>query len=488
MSLDVVCIKPGSQRQIYGVLSDHDLTAVEPPLWAALIAAILRREGFSVAILDAEIEGLSWDETAKRVADMDPKLALMVVSGTNPSASTMNMTGAGAILSRLAEIAPKIHRSISGLHPSALPGRTIEEEAVDSLVDGEGFTTIPELARALVAGEAPDGISGLWRKRNGVIQVSSKPPLLTDLDALPAPAWDLLPMLRYRAHNWHCFDDVSKRSPYAVIYTSLGCPFHCHFCCINAMFGPHKLRRRSVDAVVEEIKLLATGWGIRNIKILDELFAYDERRTVELCEKIAALDLDLNFWAYARVNTVTQAMLAAMKAAGIHWIAYGFESGNKRVINDVTKGYNLDHVERVVDWTYKAGQHICANFIFGLPEDDYDSMQDTLDLMIRINAEWCNIYSAMAYPGSKLYDDAVAQGLPLPKTWADYSQYSRGCTPLPTKHLSGGQVLSFRDYAFDAYHRNPRYLWRIKKIFGEETMRAIQTMSEKRLVRDHAHI
>ncbi|MCM0755916.1 radical SAM protein [Desulfovibrio aminophilus] len=247
----------------------------------------------------------------------------------------------------------------------------------------------------------------------------------------------------------------------------------------------HRLRTRGVDAVLAEIDFLVNTFGVRNIKIMDELFAVNEKRVLALCEGIAARGYDLNFWAYARVNTVTERMLAAMKRAGVNWIAYGFESGSKRVIEAVSKGYKPEQVARVVEMTCAQDQHICANFIFGLPEDDYDSMQETLALMQEINAEWANIYSAMAYPGSKLYDEAVAQGLPLPASWNGFSQYSRDCLPLPTRHLTGGQVLAFRDYAFDAYYRNPRYLSMIRAKFGEETMRHIQAMSAKHLERDH---
>ncbi|WP_449242171.1 B12-binding domain-containing radical SAM protein [Desulfovibrio sp.] len=483
---DILFVKPGSQRQIYGRLSDYDLTAIEPPLWGAILGGHLRGLGYAVEILDAEAEGLGWDEAAREAVDRGALLTVVMASGHNPSASTMNMTGVGAIAGRIRELAPRMALALTGLHVSALPERTMREEACDFVVQGEGLRTLPPLIDALKAGAGSfAGIPGLWRREDGRIIPSSLPAMWEDLDTLPLPAWDLLPMPVYRAHNWHCFDDVSRRRPYATLYTSLGCPYHCSFCCINALFGEHRLRTRGVDAVLAEIDFLVNTFGVRNIKIMDELFAVNEKRVLALCEGIAARGYDLNFWAYARVNTVTERMLAAMKRAGVNWIAYGFESGSKRVIEAVSKGYKPEQVARVVEMTYAQDQHICANFIFGLPEDDYDSMQETLALMQEINAEWANIYSAMAYPGSKLYDEAVAQGLPLPASWNGFSQYSRDCLPLPTRHLTGGQVLAFRDYAFDAYYRNPRYLSMIRAKFGEETMRHIQAMSAKHLERDH---
>jgi radical SAM superfamily enzyme YgiQ (UPF0313 family) len=130
--------------------------------------------------------------------------------------------------------------------------------------------------------------------------------------------------------------------------------------------------------------------------------------------------------------------------------------------------------------------HICSNFIFGLPEDDYDSMNETLKLMLDINAEWANIYSAMAYPGSKLYEIALEKGWPLPTSWEGYSQYAYETLPLPTNYLSGGQVLSFRDYAFQSYYTSPRYLNMIGSKFGPQTASHIREMATKKLARKHA--
>lgn len=483
--VDIVLIKPGSQKQLYGGLSAFNLTAIEPPLWAALNAAYLRKLGHSVVLIDAEVENLSYQQTAEKVKDANPWLAAIVVSGTNPSASTMNMAGAGAILQHLAEIAPETKTLLMGLHPSALPERTLREEKVDFVCQGEGFFTLPKLLEAIKVRNPNWAIAGLWHRENGEIVSNPRPVPFKDLDALPMPAWDLLPMGKYRAHNWHCFDHINEREPYVAIYTSLGCPFQCSFCCINALFGRPGIRYRSPQKVVEEIDFLVNHYGMKNIKIIDEMFALREARVIELCELISERGYDLDMWAYARVNTVTEPMLAKMKEAGINWLAYGFESGSERVLKDSTKGYDPAAVEKVVQLTKDQGIYICANFIFGLPEDDFDSMQATLNLMLEINAEWANIYSAMAYPGSRLYELAVQKNWTLPDSWQGYSQYAFESLPLPTNYLSAGQVLSYRDYAFQAYFTNPRYLDKIKRIFGPETEQHIRDMSVHKLPRKY---
>jgi anaerobic magnesium-protoporphyrin IX monomethyl ester cyclase len=481
--VDIVLVKPGSQKALYGDLSAFGLTAIEPPLWGALIAAYVRNQGYSVELFDAEVENWDYEETAHKISEAKPTLAALVVSGTNPSASTMNMTGAGMILKHLKEVAPEVKTALAGLHPSALPERTLSEEAVDFVVEGEGFHTLLPLIRVLKDGANQFAIPGLWYRKNGGVLSNGQAPLFNPLDDLPMPAWDLLPMKKYRAHNWHCFENIDARQPYAVIYTSLGCPFKCSFCCIHALFGRSGIRYRSPERVIEEIDTLVKNYNVKNIKILDEMFALNESHVIRLCDLIIERGYDLNMWAYARVNTVSEKMLRKMKKAGINWVAYGFESGSKKVLKGVSKSYDLDRLDAVVKMTYDQGLYICANFIFGLPEDDFDSMQATLDLALKINAEWANLYSAMAYPGSHLYKEALQKGWPLPETWQDYSPYAYDTLPLPTNTLNGPEVLRFRDRAFHVYFRRPEYLDMITRKFGVKTTQNIQRMVSYKMER-----
>ena len=136
------------------------------------------------------------------------------------------------------------------------------------------------------------------------------------------------------------------------------------------------------------------------------------------------------------------------------------------------------------------GFYVSANYIFGLPDDNKDSIKETLDLSIRINSEWANFYSGMAYPGSQLYPMAKKKGWMLPDNengpgWIGYSQHAYETLPLRTEHIKGSQVLDFRDKAFDAYFGNSDYLTMITKTFGKETSEHISKMSKHKLKRKH---
>jgi len=485
---DLIIVNPGSRAQVYGSLGSS-LPGIEPPIWAALTAAFARERGYSVSIIDAEAENLSPEETAARAALNGPMLVNIMVQGANPSASsTPKMTAAGEIARALREKAPDVKIAFSGLHPSALPERTLQEEAADYVCQGEGFQTIVSLLDALKSDAAPGSlqIPGLWYRQNQKI-LSNPPAPLVNTDELPMAAWDLLPMDRYRAHNWHCFARINERQPYAVIYTSLGCPFHCTYCNIHALYnGKPGIRFRSAEKVVEEIDLLVKTYQVKNIKILDELFAINEDRVAKICDLIIRGGYDLNMWAYARVDTVSGEMLAKMKRAGINWVAYGFESASSDVRQGVTKRFDQEKINRAVAMTQEAGINIIGNFIFGLPDDSLETMQQTLKMAQDFNFEYVNFYTAMAYPGSQLYLDSVREGVRLPETWHGYGQYAAETLPLPTRHLSAAEVLRFRDKAFREYFSSPRYLQIIEEKFGRDVVSHVKGMLRKKIVRKYA--
>jgi radical SAM superfamily enzyme YgiQ (UPF0313 family) len=179
-------------------------------------------------------------------------------------------------------------------------------------------------------------------------------------------------------------------------------------------------------------------------------------------------------------------MLDKLRHAGFTWLAFGIEAANPRVRADVQKGFDQDDIFRTIDQVRAAGIHVIGNYIFGLPEDDLETMQQTLDLALDLNCEFANFYCAMAYPGSPLYREAIANGWPLPKTWNGYSQHAVDSLPLPTKYLSAAQVLRFRDAAFQAYYTSPRYLEMVERIFGWPTVEHIREMTGHKLERQYA--
>lgn len=498
MATDILFINPGNHRATYQGLS-KEYTAIAPPAWACLLAGRAVSRGFSAAIHDVNIEG--WDEASagKVLAGHKPSVIAVMVYGHHPSASTQTMPSAAKIISDLKSSDPGAVIAIGGTHPSALPELTLRETRADYVVVGEGAFTLDGLLECAKGKRRHRDVPGLCYRDGGSARLTPPAPAAQDLDSeFPDYAWDLLPAnAGYRAHNMHCFQDFGKssvpdfsdvRTPYLTINTSLGCPYSCDYCCINATFGKPGIRYWSPEKVLGWIDTAVTRYKVRNIRFEDELFILSPQRVERICDMIIERGYDLNLWAYGRVDTIHAPLLKKLKKAGMNWLCLGIESGNERVRGDVNKHIKGD-IRGVVDAVRAHDIYVLGNYMFGLPEDDMSTMEETLALAMELNCEFANFYTVMPYPGSKFYAAAEKAGT-LPPSWEAYSQHGYETTPMPTRHLTAAQVLDFRDRAFVKYHSNEKYLAMIKGRFGAPVRAHIEkllTMKVRRRILEETH-
>ncbi len=405
------------------------------------------------------------------------------------SGDVTKMAAAIETLRALRSVAPALPVVLQGIVPSAYPEKMLREEGAEYVCQGEPYQPVTGLARFLASRKGgavlPDGgIPGIWAREGDRVHASSRVGLAKP-DDLPMTPWELLPPGLYRAHHWHGFDDLARRSPYACVYTGFGCPYGCTFCSVNTVAGGPNFRPRSPERVIEEIDVLVRRFGVRNIRILDNVFTLRLDLVEKLCDLIIARGYDLNLWAYARVETIRDPeILVKMKKAGVNWLAYGIEAAAERVRAAIEKTSSQAVIDRAIEWTQKAGIAIVGNFIFGLPEDDRETMRMSLDMARRYRFEWANFYCAMAYPGTALYDQAVRDGVELPSTWSGFGQYSADAKPLPTRYLKSGEVLAFRDAAFKEYYTDPAYLRMMEARFGPEAVALIRKILAIEIRRD----
>ncbi len=494
--LDVLFVTPPSRLEVYQDLA-RDYAAIEPPVWSSLIAKYMKVRNYNVKILDAEAEHLTHEQTSKKIIEHNPLLAVFMIYGQQPSASTQCMPAGRKTVKLMNKITlGEIKTLVIGTHASALPKRTLEEEPYTFVCQGEGPLTVEGLVKFLKNKKSKlSEIPGLWYFEDNEVKKNKPAEMFNELDKnLPGQSWELLDMKKYKAHNWHTFDDLKSINKYASLQTSLGCPFKCTFCCINAPFERNTIRFWSAKHIIKEIKTIIEEYGIFNIKIPDEMFVLNPKQVIEICDEIINFGYGskLNLWAYARIDTLNDnAMLKKMKKSGFKWLGLGIESSSKHVRNGVIKGKfeNYD-IEGIVKKIRDMGFYVGANYIFGLPDDNFDSMKETLDLSIRINSEWANFYSAMAYPGSQLYPYAIKNKWQLPDGpngpgWIGYSQHAYETLPLKTDHIKASEVLDFRDNAFDIYFKNQDYLSMIKSTFNKDAVNHINKLTENKIKRKH---
>jgi anaerobic magnesium-protoporphyrin IX monomethyl ester cyclase len=525
--IDLLIVHPSSNKTVYGELDKVDLPAIEPPFMAALTAGFIRNKGHSVDILDANVEGLTFEETAERVLNYNPKLISIISHGHQPSASSQLM---GAIGETCREIKGRIDTPIilSGIHPSSLPERTLREESIDFVSRGEEYYTLHGLLDGGLYHKDFSNIPGLAYLDEGVPNIRNlAAPLIKNLDEeLSDVAWDLLPSLKnYRAHNWHAFfADTEERQPYSSLYTSLGCPFKCSFCCINAEFKASiadnkkdskddlegklsvrdegsllkileetspNIRFWSPEKVMESLDYFAKQ-GVHHVKFIDEMFVFNKRHVEGIADEIIERGYDFNIWAYARIDTVKdRRLLDKIKKAGVNWLALGIESANSDIRYGAEKNFKDEEIYKHVRQVEDAGINVLGNFMVGLRHDTQETMRQTLDMAMDLNALWFNIYATMAYPGAPDYNWAKQKGFALPGDpgveggWTAYSHYSRDSLPLPTETLSAAEVLKFRDDAFNEYFgpKNTLYRKLVKSKLGEKAVNHIDEMVSRKIPR-----
>ena len=501
MTLDILFIHPNASKKIYQGLSNEH-SAIEPPIWAGMLANHCRNKNFNVQILDCEVEGIDYLNAAKEISSLKPRIACFVVYGQQPSASSQNMVGAVATSEELKKIDPTIKTLFVGGHMSALPRETLSNEAsIDLIALNEGVYAISNLLKVENLNDENllkkiKGI-GFKNKENKIILNESEiivPKKLLDTD-LPGVAWDLLPSLsKYRTAGWHSWTNNSEKQPFAALYTSLGCPYTCSFCMINIINrvdssdnissqDSNMFRWWTPEFIIKQFDYFANE-GVKNIKIADELFVLNPNHFIKICDMIIERKYDFNIWAYSRIDTCKPEYLEKLKKAGVNWLGLGIENPSSVIRKEVHKGAFKDvKIIDIINSIRDAGINVAANYIFGLPEETQESMKFTYDFAEETNSEMVNFYSAMAYPGSPLHLEAKKSKIQLPENYSGYSQHSYDTQNLPSQYLSAAEILAFRDKAWIKYHTNKKYMDLLENKFGINAVNNLKSTTKIKLKR-----
>lgn len=491
--LDALFIQPNSSLIYQGLRGKY--SAIETPTWALLLAQSCRAAGYGVNILDCDAFNLTNEEAVAAIKCYNPRYVVFTVYGSEPNQGTVRMASAVPLAQHLKGEYPEYKTVFIGSHTQALPKEVLALPCVDYICQNEGVYTLRQL---LEGNSVVACITGLGWKLDGKIHLN-KPSALVNQSVmdrdLPGYAWDLLDMSKYRAHFWHAGFKHDRRTPFAALYSSLGCPYKCGFCMINSIN-----RTDSSDGITAADSALFRYWppehtlkqigqlvdlGVTTVRISDEMFTLNPKHYVPILEGIRDRWGDeLNLWAYARVDTVKEKHLELFKSAGVRWLCLGIEAGNKEVRKEASKGSFQDiDIRKIVKQIEDAGIDVLTNVIFGLPHDTYKTMQETLDLAIELNTRMFNCYAAMALPGSPLYEQTKKAGKPLPESYQAFGFLSYESTPTGTDSLSPAEVLRFRDDAFHTYWSRPEFQDKIVAKFGDEAKKNIQEMLKVKLKR-----
>ena len=371
-----------------------------PPLGIAYIASSLEKSGHHISILDCEALELSPAEIKKRIESFKPEVV-------GVSALTTNIRGA-LETARLAKAAGAIV-IIGGPHLMVFPQETLAYEFIDYGLRGEGEIAMVQLLRCIEKREPLERVPGVVFRMNGKIVVN-EPARVDDIDMVSMPAYHLLPLDKYEISNFG--------GKTLSMFTTRGCPYHCGFCYRNPLL--YKVRKRNPAKVVDEIEYVVERFKINHINFVDEVITLDKNHMRAICEGILKRNLNIRWQAATRVNTVDDELLKLMHSAGCHTLRFGVESGNQKMLNLMNKEITLRQAEEAFQLCKKIGIKTVAYFIVGYISETVQTIKDTIAFAKKLAPDYAIFGPAYPLPETKLFNDAVTEGLVNPEYWREF--------------------------------------------------------------------
>ena len=369
------------------------------------VAAALRAEGHEVEILDLLLARTTPEKIERRMARFRPQ-AVGITS------VTLNHHLASAIAETVRRCDPAPPIVMGGPHVSfEVEGSFQALPALDFVAIGEGEHTMVELARALEGRMDLRDVRGLALREGCAVRRTAARPLEDDLDTLPAPARDLVPLARYRAFDAN-----------ASLVTSRGCPYECIFCSAPAWTG-RQVRYRTPSLCVDEIEELA-ALGFSEITIEDDLFTLYRKHFLAVCNELIRRSTGIRWNAFSRVDTISPEIVETMARAGCQAICFGVESGNQEMLDLVKKKSSLAKVREAMRMTQATGISALASFIIGLPGETEETLRRTVEFADSLHQEFGALYGfhiLAPFPGTEVRERAAEYGLEiLSSDWTRY--------------------------------------------------------------------
>ena len=431
--------------------------ALQHPVNLCCLAGYVRPHGFRPRIADFEVDPWSEEAFRRLLSDFRPRLiAFNAMTPTIDAAARMARVATDAL--------PGASIVAGGPHTSILPRHTLENySAIDAVVMGEGeqaFLDICLAVREERLGDSPTP-SALIRRGAEIIgdEADRHPPL--DLDSLPPPARDLLDMKKYSGAPTPGIPWGGDRA--TQLFTARGCPGRCIFCCSEHVFG-RRVRTRSAARVLDEVRDCMSRFGIRHFTIDNDTFTYDRDFVIEFCRGMSQLDATWD--CDTRVDRVDDELLETMARSGCLKVAFGVETGSERILKLIKKGITLEQVEKAFRGARRAGMLSCAFLMLGNhPEETEADIDATRRLVRRIRPDLISVALATPYPGTRLRDLMLEEGLlDESRPWSDYGQSFQGKPFIRTKTVSAERLLELQTLMLRGFYLRPEYI--LKRLAG----------------------
>lgn len=374
------------------------------PLGFGYLASVLRQEGFTdVAILDACSLVMSVQQTVDAIKDYEPDilgLTMMTVTAKN----------ALRIAAASKKLFPDLKIAVGGVHATVCPDEVAADANVDVVVRNEGEHSFLEIVKRWESGESLEGVQGTSMVLNGQIVHHAQAPRIRNLDELPFPARDLMPMEIYKAG----LSFPPRIRTRTMLYSARGCPYDCSFCSTGAVWGGHFCAMRSASNVLDEIEEVVERFGVYGFEFADELTTLRKDRLAEFCNGIHERHLEKIRWVCSStVKQMDYDTAKMMKDAGCSMVLMGVESGSPQILKGLNKRISPEEIRHAFDVTRKAGLRRCACFMLGAPGETAETVQESIELARAIRPDRISLNIVTPYPGTEFYEKYVDKSVEL---------------------------------------------------------------------------
>jgi anaerobic magnesium-protoporphyrin IX monomethyl ester cyclase len=415
-------------------------SSVLPPYSLLQIASILIADGNEVKLIDANGLNLNFKQVNDEIRSAEYDVLIFRFTPTTFDSDN-----------RIAAIS-KIN------HPKAFTAgicwtlRTVPESVLQSspyldfYIMHEYETVAPNLVSALALSNNVSSVQGIAYRSGKEIHTNSPAEPLPNWDSLPLPAYDLLTSLN------DYFINTRHGSPFTIIYGSKGCPYSCIYCTERNT----RLKNRSAENILNELRYLKKKFGIKTVSFFDETFTLDPERASAIAEGIKKDKLMITWYCNTRVNLVETKLVRTMYQGGCRGISFGIESGSQRILDNAKKGVTVEQAETAIKLVKKAGIKAYCSFVFGLPGENWDTVMETIRFVKRTLPTGAQFNVAVPYPGTELYNIALEKG--WIKQGFDWREMYQHAAIIRTEALSSEELVKARKMAYRSIYFNSKWI------------------------------
>ncbi len=377
-----------------------------PPLGIAYLASVLRKDGHNVSIIDIPAMGFGESEiyTFLKNGNFDLVGSGSVTSGLHQALRVLELAKKVAN-----DTGRKIFTVYGGVHATLVEEKLFDEktrEYLDAVIVGEGEYTLKELVKSLEEGKNLKDVKGLIYREEGEIRKNPPRPPIQNLDELPFPAWDLIPVEKYKEFS---------------LITSRGCPYSCIYCCVGTIYG-HKWRGRSADNVIEEMGYLIKKYGAKHFAFVDDAFNLDIKRAKEICRKILENNWRITWEASQgiRLNFLDAELVDLMKKSGCLFVGAGIETGDAEIMKTLKRGITKEKIAQSIQLLHKARIITRGFFLIGNPGETTETLKESVEFGKQLGLRSMGFTFLMPYPKTEYTEWILKHGKILVHEWEKY--------------------------------------------------------------------